>query len=94
MKSYIIPKAELQPEVIVPHYSINDLWQTVSLVVTAREIVASRASVKIKKNATIISGITARKDQYKYKARDTNECLKKLCNNRNIRFVEQNIRFV
>lgn len=45
-------------------------------------------SVKTEKNAIIISGIIARKDRYKVKVRDTNECWKKLCNRSNIPFVD------
>ena len=87
MKSYIIPTAEFEPEVIVLHCGTNDLRRTLTPEAIAREIVALGPFVKTAKNVIIISGIIAHKDRYKVKARDTNECLKKLCNSSNILFV-------
>ena len=82
------------PEVIVLHCSTDDLWWTVTPKIIACEIVALGTSVKTEKNAIIVSDIIAHKDRYKDKARDTNECLKTLCNSRNIPFVDHiiNIR--
>ena len=66
----------------------DDLQQTVTPKVLHCEIVALGTSVKTEKNVIIISGIISHKDQYRDKTRDNNECLKKLCNSRNISFVD------
>ena len=87
-KSYIISTAELQPEVIILHCGTNDLRQTVTPEVIALKIVVLETSVKAEKNVITISGIIARKDPYKDKVKDAIECLKKLCNCRNISCVD------
>ena len=81
MKSYIIPTVEVEPAVIALHYDIKTEEIT-------RDIVALGTYVKTDKNVKIMLGIIARKYWYKDKARNTNECVKKLCNSRNILFVE------
>lgn len=81
MKSYIIPTVEVEPEVIALYYDIKTEEIT-------RDIVALGTSVKTDKNVKIMLGIITRKYWYKDKARNTNECVKKLCDSRNILFVE------
>ena len=88
MKNCTTPTAKLQPAVITLNCGTDDLQQTVTPKVLACEIVALGTSVKTEKNVVIISGIISHKDQYRDKTRDNNECLKKLCNSRNIPFVD------
>ena len=59
--------------------------------IIAREIVAHGTSARAEKNFIIISDIIARKEQYKDKVRDTNECLKTLCTRKDVPFVDHMI---
>ena len=87
MKSYIIPTVELEHDEIVIHYGTNDLKRQEQSEEIAYEIANLALSIKSKKNEVVVSGITPRKDRFRDKAKETNECLLAICASRNIRFI-------
>ena len=88
MKSYVIPTKEFDNELLILHCGTNDLRSGKKAHDIAKEIFDLAIDKKNKKNDVMVSAIIPRRDFLNEKGMEVNSCLKNLCSNHNIHFID------
>ena len=92
MRDYIKPcLSENSPEHVVLHAGTNDLPSVKSADSIARSIIALAQEVIAEKRSLSISSIIPRNDKWNNNVFEENSCLKKLCDDAKIDYLDTNI---
>ena len=88
MKSYVIPTKEFDNDLLILHCGTNDLRSGKKAHDIAKEIFDLAIDIKNEKNDVMVSAIVPRRDFLNEKGMEVNSCLKNLCSNHNIHFID------
>ena len=92
MRDYIKPcLRENRPEHVVFHVGTNDLPSVKSADSIARSIITLAQEVIAEKRSVSISSIIPRNDKWNNKVFEVNSCLKKLCDDAKIDYLDSSI---
>ena len=88
MKSYVIPTKEFDNGLLILYCGTNDLRSGKKAHDIAKEIFDMAIDIKNEKNDVMVSAIIPRRDFLNEKGMEINSCLKNLCSNHNIHFID------
>ena len=90
MVDYVKPSMRNNPDLILCHFGTNDLRSEQSPVQIADAIIDVASKLKSDTNEVVVSSIINCGDGYKEKARSVNSYIVKLCQERNLAFLDNN----
>ena len=90
MVDYVKPSMRNNPDLILCHFGTNDLRSEQSPVQIADAIIDVASKLKSDTNEVVVSSIINRGDGYNEKARSVNSYIVKLCQERNLAFLDNN----
>ena len=87
MEDYIKPTVKLSPKQIILHCGTNNLPSSEDPETIAKNIINLAKNIKADTAKVAISGIIPRTDAFNLKAKQVNETLKKICEEKKILFI-------